>query len=111
MGFRYHLQVTASMLAAVMASLGMWVGQSTAQTGNHVRSTIQRWLAGLGLVAAIYASLQSGWRLCTLLGVDPAPTASLILVVPVVVLLAAAWTQWVAEDREAAGGLAVPEPR
>jgi hypothetical protein len=105
MGFRHHLQVTASFLAAVMAALGVWVGRWTEGTGDRVRSTIQRWLAGLGLVAAVYTSLQFGFRLSIDGGVDPTLAASGILVVPVVVLLAAAWTQWVA------GGSAAPGQR
>lgn len=105
-GFRYHLQVTASLLAAVMALLGLCTGRWTEGAGDRVRSTIQRWLAGLGLVAAIYSSLQLGFRLSTDRGVDPALAASAILVVPTTVLLAAAWTQWVLSDREVAGGFA-----
>jgi len=111
LGIRYHLQVTTSLLAAVMAALGVWVGRWTEGTRNRLHSAMQRWLAGLSLVAAVYASLRFGWHLTVRSGVDPALTASAILVVPVVVLLAAAWTQWVAADRGAAGGFAALEPR
>lgn len=111
LGIRYHLAVTTSLLAAVMTALGVWVGRWTGSTENRVRSTMQRWLAGLSLVAAIYASLRLGSRLSVQSGVDPALAASAILVVPVVVLLAAAWTQWVAAGRGAAGGFAVPGHR
>jgi len=102
---RYHMQVTAGVLAVLMALLGVWAGRWTQGAGDRVRSTIQRWLAGLGLVAGIYAMYRLGWHLTVRSGVDPVLTASAILVVPVVVLLAAAWTQWVA------GGSAAPGQR
>lgn len=104
-GRRYHLQVAASVLAAVMALLGVWIGRWTEGAGDRVRRAVQRWLAGLGLVAGVYATYRVGGRLTLEAGVDPVLTASLVLVVPVVVLLAAAWAQWVAAGR------AAPEPR
>jgi hypothetical protein len=105
MGLRYHLQVTAGALAAAMALLGMWIGRWTEGVGDRMRRAVQRWLAGLGLAAGVYASYRLGGRLTLEAGVDPVLTACTVLVVPGVVLLAAAWAQWVAGSRPA------PEPR
>jgi hypothetical protein len=110
LGIRYHLQVTTSVLAVVMAALA--VGR-TVDGRNEEPSALgnaevaRRTRAGRGCLRLA----RFGWHLTVQSGVEPALTATAILVVPVVVLLAAAWTQWVASDREAAGGLAAPEPR
>jgi hypothetical protein len=111
MQFWHHLQVTAGLLGALMALLGVWAGRWTEGAGDRVRRAVQCWLAGLGLVAGVYGTYRLGGYLTTEAGVNPVLTASAVLVVPAVVLLAAAWTQWVASDRRAAGALAVPEPR
>jgi hypothetical protein len=111
MQFRHHLQVTAGLLGALMALLGVWAGRWTDAGGDLVRRAVQRWLAGLGLVAGVYGTYRLGGYLTIETGVDPLLTASLVLVVPVVVLLAAGWIQWVTAGRGAPGGFPAPEPR
>lgn len=105
MQFWHHLQVTAGLLGALMALLGVWAGRWTDAGGDPVRRAVQRWLAGLGLVAGVYGTYRVGGHLTIMAGVDPVLTASAVLVVPAVALLVAAWAQWVA------GGFAAPEPR